>query len=66
MTEKTIYNAHVKEFETVYEKDDLRKIKWVKVVLQVCAQPGEHHHVTEFLVEHMDKPLPRYLKLSEQ
>ncbi len=65
-TEKTIYNAHVKEFETVCDKNDLRKIKWIKVTLQVMAAPGEHHHITEFLTEYMDKDLPRFLKFSEQ
>ena len=63
---KTIHNAHVKEFETVYNKGT-HKTKWIKVVLQVLANTeDEYDKIRKELVTHMDKDLPRYMKLNEQ
>lgn len=62
---KTIHNAHMKEFETVYNKD--MSIKWINVTLQVLAKTDrEYHKICEELTEHMDKPHPRYVQFKEQ
>lgn len=61
--------AHVKEFRCEYEgivaKPSFR-MKWVKVILQVVVKDDRQGNAfAERLARHMDKPLPRFLELSE-
>jgi hypothetical protein len=59
--------AHVKGFQTVYEKNDVSKPKWVQVQLQVIvSDQREAEEVCAELAAHMDTPLPRFLVLAEQ
>jgi hypothetical protein len=65
---KPIEYAHVKEFKTVYERNDPNKgPKWVEVKLQIIVgSRSESEAVCESLAAHMDTPLPRFLVLTEQ
>lgn len=53
-------NAHVKEFTDEYP------LPWITVKLQVVPHDEkERRRICEALSQHMDKPLPRWLLLSE-
>lgn len=65
---KPIEYAHVKEFKTVYARNDPNNgPKWVEVKLQVIvSNRREAEAVCKELAVHMDTPLPRFLVLTEQ
>lgn len=64
---KPIKYAHVKAFQTVYERKKPGVEKWVEVKLQVIVSSRrEANEVCKALAEHMDTPLPRFLVLTEQ